>query len=120
MTDISTDALREALQLLIRSDMAADPKGLLIRVVMDSLAAKAAAALTSANGQKELPWQQAEIDIVAACLQGKQATSWQNADEMLTRLARELHRDAREVGVRAVEWGFGAAVDYRLAKALSV
>jgi hypothetical protein len=117
MTDIPPDALREALQILIRSDMPADPKRLLIEVVMESLAVREAADVVSNTAKKIHPaWQQTEIDLVTSFLQGKVAKSWQNADEVVTHLARELHRDAADVRTKAVELGAGVAVDYRLAK----
>jgi hypothetical protein len=119
MTDISPDELREALQFLIRSDMPADPKRMLIAVVMESLAQREAAVVLETSKQGHSAWQPAEIDRATAALQGKVAKSWQNADEVLTHLARELHRDAREVRAKAIELGFGVAVDYQLAKLVS-
>lgn len=120
MTEIPPDALREALQFLIRADMPADPKRLLIEVVMESLAQReAAVAVRATTSNLQSAWQPADIDLVTARLQGKVAKSWQNADEVLTQLARELHRDAREVRAKAVELGFGVAVDYQLAKSVN-
>ena len=117
MTDIPPDALREALQFLIRTDIPADPKRLLIEVVMESLAQKEAAVVVRGAINKTRPaWQQTDIDLATAYLQGKVAISWQNADEVLTHLVRELHRDADDVRAKAIELGFGVAVDYRLAK----
>lgn len=117
MTDIPPDALREALQFLIRSDMPADPKRMLIEVVMESLAHREAAVAVRDTGKKtHAVWQPTEIDLATALLQGRVAKSWQDADEVVTRLVRELHRDAEEVRAKAVELGFAVAVDYRLAK----
>jgi hypothetical protein len=82
MTDINPDALREALQFLIRSDMPAEPKRMLIEVVMESLATREAAYAVRDTIKKTTPvWQQSEIDLVSSFLQGKAAQSWQNADE---------------------------------------
>lgn len=118
MTDINPDALREALQFLIRSDMPAEPKRLLIEVVMESLATREAAHAVRDAIKKTSPvWQQAELDLVTAFLQGKVAQSWQNADELLTHLVRQLHREAADVRAKAIELGLGAGVDYRLARA---
>ena len=120
MTDIQPDALREALQFLIRSDMPADPKRMLIEVVMESLAARDAAAAVRAAINKTHPvWQQTEIDLATSFLQGKVAKNWQNADEAVTHLVRQLHRDAEDIRTKAVELGLGVAVDYRLAKLAS-
>lgn len=117
MTDISSDSLREALQFLIRSDMPAEPKRMLIEVVMESLVAKEAAiTVRDATRKTYAEWQQAEIDIAAAFLRGKVAKSWQNADEMVMHLVRELHREPADVRVKAIELGFGIGVDFRLAK----
>lgn len=120
MTDISTDALREALQLLIKCDMHADPKRLLIEVVMETLAAREAAAVVRDATKKARPaWQLAEIELATAFLQGKTANSWQNADELVTHLVHELHRDADDIRIKAIELGFGIGVDYGLAKLAS-
>lgn len=120
MTDIQPDSLREALQFLIRSDMPADPKRMLIEVVMESLAAREAAVVVRGAATQSHPaWQQTEIDLAASFLQGKVAKSWQNADEVVTHLVRQLHRYAEDVRTKAIELGFGAAVDYRLAKLVS-
>jgi len=117
MTDIQPDALREALQFLIRSDMPAEPKRMLIAVVMEALAAMEAVVVVRDTARKTYPvWQQAEIDQVTAFLQGKVAQSWQHADELITHLVRELKRDAVDVRAKAIELGYGLAVDYRLAR----
>jgi hypothetical protein len=117
MTDIPPDSLREALQFLIRSDMPDEPKRMLIAVVMEALAAKEAAVVVRDNIVKSYPlWQQAEIDLASSFLHGKVAKSWQNADEVLTNLVRQLHRDAADVRAKATELGLGASVDYRLAR----
>ncbi len=117
MTNISTDALREALQLLITSDMQAEPKRLLIEAVMDTLAAREAAIVAHNSVQKvEAAWQPAEIELAAAFLKDKVASSWQNADELVTHLANQLRRNAHDVRVKAIELGLGMGVDYRLAR----
>ena len=121
MTDIQPDSLREALQFLIRSDMPADPKRILIEVVMESLAVRdAAVAVRGAINKTHPAWQQTEIDLATSFLQGKIAKSWQNADEVVTHLVRQLHRYAEDVRTKAVELGLGTAVDYRLAKLASL
>jgi hypothetical protein len=120
MTDIQPDVLREALQFLIRSDLPADPKRILIEVVMESLAVRdAAAAVRGSTGKTYPVWQQAEIDLASSFLQGKIAQSWQNADELVTHLVRELQRDAVDVRTKAIELGFGVGVDYRLARMMT-
>ncbi len=117
MTDIPPDSLREALQFLIRSDMPADPKRMLIAVVMEAIATKEAAIVVRDTIRKDAPaWQQAEVDVLSSFLQGKVAKSWQHADELVTHLARELKRNAMDVRAKAIELGFGVGVDYRLAR----
>ncbi len=118
MSDIQPDALREALQFLIRSDLPADPKRMLITVVMESLAQREAAVVQNTADKVHATWLPEEIELVTTHLQGKVAKTWQHADETLTYLARVIHRDAKEVRTKAMELGFGAAVDFQLAKSL--
>ncbi len=121
MTDITPDALREALQFLIRSDMPDEPKRMLIEVIMESLAQRQAAVAMRDTATKTHPaWQPTEIELATTLLQGRVAKSWQDADEGVTRLVRELHRNAEDVRAKAMELGFGVAVDYRLAKLISI
>jgi hypothetical protein len=119
MSDIQPDALREALQFLIRSDLPADPKRMLIAVVMESLAQREAAVVQNSVNKVIETWPPADVELATTYLQGKVARTWQSADETLTHLARVLHRDARQVRTKVTEMGFGAAVDYQLAKALA-
>jgi hypothetical protein len=121
MTDIQPDALREALQFLIRSDMPSEPKRMLIEVVMEALVTKEAAAVVRDTAKKTSPaWQQAEIDRLTAFLQGKVSKSWQHGDELVTHLVRELKRNAVDVRAKAIELGFGVSVDYRLARLMDL
>jgi ABC-type ATPase with predicted acetyltransferase domain len=118
MSDIQPDALREALQFLIRSDLPADQKRMLIAVVMESLAQREAGVVQNTADTVRSTWSSAEVELATTHLQGKVAKTWQHADEALTLLARVLHRDARQVRSKAMELGFGAAVDFQLAKSL--
>lgn len=111
-----TTPLRETLQFLIQSDMPTDHKRILIEVVTQALYNKEAEERSGkASGIIE-EWGAPEMAVVAAFLQDKVARSWQNADELVLRLARELRRDPDDVRRKAVELGFGLGVDYRLAK----
>ncbi len=111
------DALREALQFLIRADIPADPKRLLIAVVMQALSAEVVAAKQGIISNKLHPdWRPEEIEQALSHLRDKLAVSWQNADEIVMRLAHQLRREADDVRRKAIALGLGAAVDYRLAK----
>lgn len=119
MTDMQqTDALREALQFLIRADIPADPKRLLIETIMQALAtAESAISKQDAIKKSFRDWQPNEIELATQLLQGKVAGSWQAADEIVTRLSRELRRDASDIRAKAIELGFDVAIDYHLARA---
>lgn len=111
-----TTPLRETLMFLVQSDMPADHKRILIEVVTQALYDKEAEERSfKASGVHE-EWGAPEMDVLAAFFQDKVARSWQNADELVLRLARELRRDPDDVRRKAVELGFGLGVDYRLAK----
>lgn len=118
MTDLQPDTLREALQFLIRSDIPAQPKQLLIDAVTQALMLAEAAASVRDTPKKTIrEWQPHETEIAATFLHDKVAGSWQHADELVMHLVRELHRDPDDVRSKAIELGFGIGVDYRLAKA---
>ncbi len=120
MSDITPDELREALQCLITSDLPADPKRILISAVMDSLVQREAAiAARAAVGESCTAWKSTELDQAVAFLKGKVAKSWQNADEIVMHLARELHRLPVDVRNKAIELGFAVAVDYRQARTVA-
>lgn len=111
-----TVSLRETLTFLVQSDMPAHHKRILIEVVTQALYDKE--TKERSDGEKGVveEWRQPEMDILAAFLQDKLARSWQHADELVLRLARELRRDPDDVRRKAIELGFGLGVDYRLAK----
>lgn len=111
-------ALRETLQFLVTSDMSAQHKRILMELVTQALrSGEAEVRRVDAEQKLGEQWQPHETQAVATFLQGKVATSWQHADELLMRLAGELHREPEEVRRKATELGFGIGVDYRLAKA---
>lgn len=116
-----TMAMRETLQFLIGSDMPAQHKSILIEAVTQALKTQQAeenrvAALKNVIQE----WEPPETKIVADFLDKKLARSWQHADEIVMRLAGELHRDPGDVRQKAIELGFGGGVDYRLAKAQAI
>lgn len=110
-------AMRETLQFLVASDIPAQHKKILIDAVMQALRSEEAAGRLGAMQNVSEPWQPHETQIVEDFLQGKVASSWQNADELLMRLAGELHRRPDDVRRKATELGVGVGVDYRQAKA---
>lgn len=111
-------ALRETLQFLVASDMPAQHKRILMELVTQALrSGEAEVRRIDAVQKRGEQWQPHETQVVESFLQGKVARSWQHADEVLMRLAGELHREPGEVRRKATELGFGIGVDYRLAKA---
>ncbi len=110
--------MRETLQFLIASDMAARHKGILLEALTQALRSKQAAQTRlSAVETAASAWEPEETSVVCDFLRDKAATSWQHADETVIRLAGELQRTREDVRRKAIELGLGAAVDYRLAKA---
>lgn len=114
-----SEALNEALRFLVVSDMPAEYKRTLIDVVTqalrdDEVAHRQREAVQKADAAE---WQPHEVSKLETFLQGKIARSWQHADEILMRIATELHRQPANVRSKATELGFGAGVDYRVAKA---
>lgn len=100
--------IRETLKYVGASDIPVRHKKIIMAVLEQ--------ALTHALQQREGDWQPAETQMIADALQGRVAISWQHADELLFRLAGQLQRNPDEVKQKAVDTGFGAGVDYRLAK----
>jgi hypothetical protein len=76
----------------------------------------AAALRRQAVARAEGEWHDHEIVQLKSFLQDRTARSWQNADENVMHVAAQLHRAAQSVRSKAMELGFGIAVDYRLAK----
>jgi hypothetical protein len=116
-TSRDAQALHATLRYVVTSDIPAEHKRVLIEAVTDRIRALDAEdrkreALARDRGE----WQSDELELIAAYLRGRAANSWQHADELLMNLAVRLNRDPRDVRVRATELGFGAAVDFRLAK----
>jgi hypothetical protein len=115
----SIAALRSTLQYTKSSTMPADHKVLLIALLTEALRdqqeqnTKASALENSAK-----PWKEADTAALQTFLAGKVATSWQHADEMSVLLASELGRQPQDVRSKAIDLGFGAGLDFRLARAL--
>jgi len=111
---LSSSAIRAAQKFVAGSDVPLPHRNVLLDIV--ALALKNA---EEAERNDDTHWQPEDVQIVATELTGKTAVSWQNADELLIRLAARLHRDPDEVKSKATELGFGVSVDYRLARSLA-
>ncbi len=117
-----SESLHDVLRFLVVSDMPAEHKRILIDVVTQALRDDAEALRDQEALQKAdaVEWQAHEVAALETFLQGKIARSWQHADEILMRIATELHRQPANVRSKATELGFGAGVDYRVAKAAAL
>jgi hypothetical protein len=112
-------AVRDALQFVLASDMPAQHKAVLIQTLTQAMRDKETAFLHQQAADRVGPsWQADETSQLQSALQGKVARSWQHADELLMRTALQLHRDPGAVRLKATELGLGASVDYALAKRL--
>jgi hypothetical protein len=112
-------AMHAALRFVITNDTGAEHKAILIDVLTQALRDDETAelqqrALALARGE----WQEHEIAQLTSFLRDRLAKSWQQADECVTHLAAQLHRDPQSVRDKATELGLGAAVDYRFAKTI--
>ena len=112
----STASIREALSYVASSGMPAQHKSVLMDVIERALAMSDPDPLPIAAPMND-PWQTQELQLIASNLDGKTAISWQNADELLVPIAKQLNRSLDEVKAKATELGFGAAVDFGIAKA---
>jgi hypothetical protein len=111
-------AIRDTLQFVVASDIPAQHKRILLDAITQALRAAEAVEHRVGTQQKiSENWDTDEAQAVETFLRGKVAISWQHADEVLMRLAGELHRTPADVRTKATELGLGAAVDYALAKA---
>jgi hypothetical protein len=113
----SLAATHAALHFVVGSSMPAEHKAVIIEVLTQALrAGEAALALQQAAEPAVKSWLPHETAHLQTSLQGRVANSWQHADEMLMRLAAQLHRRANDVRAKATELGLGAGVDYRVAR----
>lgn len=111
------EKLRAALRFLMTSDLASEHKGVLIEVVTQALRDLETSDIQErAAEQASEQWEVFETEQLRALLQGQVATSWQHADELMMRVAAQLHRPIQQIRAKATELGFAEAVDYRLAK----
>jgi hypothetical protein len=113
----SAASMRNALQFLLSSDIPSDHKAVLIEALTFAMRDHDARQLELTTALDATgPWQPEETARLEAFLTGKVARSWQHADEILTHLASQLHRNPHYVRSKATELGFGESIDYRLAK----
>ena len=114
----SVAAIREALHFVARGDMPSQYKDVLLEVLAQALRdAESLIDRQDAIRNETLQWEPQEEQAIEAFLKGKTAVSWQHADELLMRLAGQLHRNPQDVRNKATQLGFGVGVDYRQARA---
>jgi hypothetical protein len=111
-------AMHAALRFVLRAEIPAEHRAVLIEVLTQSIRQQEAETLRrqeeTASASKE--WMEHELTQLRSFLHGKVARGWQPADEYVMHLAAHLHRDPKTVRAKAIELGLGAAVDYRIAK----
>ena len=61
-------------------------------------------------------WSHDEVEQLQTFLVGKIANSWQHADELMMHLATRLKRTPKDVRAKATELGYGACIDYNVAR----
>ena len=112
--------LHAALRFVVTSNITAEHKPILIDLLTQALRDDATEELKrEAIARAGAEWQESEVTQLSELIHDRVATSWQNADECVMHLAAQLHRDPKSVRDKATQLGLGAAVDYRLAKALT-
>jgi hypothetical protein len=118
MRDIhSTGSLQSALQFFMSSDIPSEHKAVVIELLTSALREQDVRRVEAvASAHESGAWQEDETLQMRTFLEGKTANSWQHADELLMHLANRLGRDPNYVRGKAMELGFGASVDYRMAK----
>jgi hypothetical protein len=113
--------LQAALRFVTTSSIPGEHKATLIEVLTQAMRDDDAAQVQrEAVAQSEGEWQEHEIMQMKAFLLGRTATSWQHADECVMQLVAQLHRSRDSVRVKAKELGFGAAVDFAVARQLKL
>jgi hypothetical protein len=112
-----TAALSAALRFVIAIDMPSQHKATLIEVLTHAMREESAAELRRHTvAQEQGEWRDHEIAHLKSFLQGRTATSWQHADQCVMHVAAQLRRAPDSVRTKAAQLGFGAAVDYQIAK----
>jgi hypothetical protein len=115
---LTPSAITSALQYVIGSDIPSEHRAVLIEALTQALRDEQTAHLRDQVAkQAGGTWQAHEVAQLQSFLEGKQARSWQQADEVLMHLATQLHRSREDVRAKAVELGYAASVDFRIAKA---
>jgi hypothetical protein len=113
MRDLRETAKRAALHFVSSSDIPTEHKAVILEVLGESLRQDRCYIPAPAV---ERPWEKDEETDVGSFLENKPARGWQHADEVVMALAARLHRSPIEVRRKATQLGFGACVDYRLAR----
>jgi len=108
--------LRAALRCLLTSDLPPEHKAVLVDAVVQTLLEREAAHHIDESFAEARAWEPQEVEELRTLLAGRIAHSWQEADELLTRCARQLERAPVDVREQAGTLGLDAAVDYRRAR----
>jgi hypothetical protein len=107
---------RATLQYVLSSDMPTQYKNVLITLLTQALRDEDEEQRQRLNPKPESEWRADETQQLQAFLDGKLANSWQHADELLMRIATDLHRSPYDVRKKATEIGLAASIDYSIAR----
>jgi hypothetical protein len=109
-------ATRAALQYVLSNDLPSQHKAVLIELLTEALRSEDKERLLSRTAKVETEWRSDETQQLQTFLDGKVASSWQHADELLMRIATDLRRTPYEVRKKATEIGLAAGIDYSVAR----
>lgn len=113
----SLSAMRAALQFAMSSDIPAEHKVVIIDSLTRSLREQESAEQSQRDAAEAgAPWLPEEVTELEHLLGERTARNWQHADELLMHVAAQLHRSPSDVRATAIRLGFGAAVDYAVAR----
>jgi hypothetical protein len=109
-------AMRTTLQYVLSNEMPTQYKSVLIALLTQALRDEDQQWRQGLAPKAEPEWRSDETQRLQMFLEGKTASSWQHADELLMRIATELHRGPDEVRKKATEIGLAAGIDYSVAR----
>ena len=109
--------LYAALKFVTGSSALSEHRSILVEVLLQALRDEEATELNRQEVAREFrEWQHDEIALLQVFLKDRVAKSWQDADEIVMRLATQLQRNPRSVREKATEVGLGISVDYGMSK----
>ena len=112
----SPGAFRRTLQYVLSSDMPSQHRSVLIALLTQALRDQDDERVQNLMPPPESAWLSDETQQLQIFLDGKIADSWQHADEILMRIAKQLRRSPLEVRRKATEIGMAAGIDYSIAR----